>query len=208
MIRERTFFHADTRAKVVAAVKEIEGQSSAEVVVAVRGASGSYRDVDYLFGFAAALAMLGVLLFDSHPFAIEGMPLGVVGAFVAGAALSANVLPLRRLLTTAARRESATRQAAKAAFVDLGISRTRGRSGILVFVSLFERQVAAVPDVGIDAAKLGPAWTSQLAVLEGALARDVSVGGFLDALRAIGPVLGAGLPRQADDVNELPDEVA
>jgi putative membrane protein len=208
MLRERTFFLPDARARVTAAIKEIETQTSAEVVVAVRSASTSYRDVDYLFGFAASIATLLVLLFDPHPFALEGMPLDLVAAFAGGAALCAKVHPLRRALTSRKRMDAACRAAARAAFVELGVGRTRDRTGIFVLVSLFEQRVSLVTDVGIDPASLGPEWGARVSTLEASLTSGPGVDRFVEALRPLGPVLAAAMPRRADDVNQLPDEVA
>ncbi len=211
--REQTFFEEGARGRVTAAIKEIEAQTSAEVVVAVRKATGSYRDVDYLFGFACAVAALLVLLFHPYPFAIEGMPLDVIAAFVVGALLCGNAPPLRRALVPRARREAVSRDAARAAFVALGIGRTRDRNGILVLVSLFERRVWLVPDVGLDGialegAKLGGDWRARVSALEGSLQKGADLDLFVERLRALGPALAASMPRRADDVNELPDEVA
>jgi hypothetical protein len=60
--------------------------------------------------------------------------------------LSANVAPLRRLLVRQKRLEADVQAAARAEFYALGISRTSGRNGILVFLSTFERCTAVVPD--------------------------------------------------------------
>jgi putative membrane protein len=207
-VGERTFFEDGARKRVVAAVKEIEAQTSAEVVVAVRNAAGAYRDVDYLVGSGAAFAALLVLLFHPYPFATEGMPLEVIAAFAVGAALSANVRPVRRWLTSRKRRETSARDAARASFVGQGIGRTKDRNGILVLVALLERRVAVVADVGIDPAKLGAEWGKRVSELEASLEGDARIDRFLPALLALGPVLAAQMPRQADDVNELPDEVA
>ena len=209
MLAERTFFRPEARAQVTAAIKEIEGQTSAEVVVAVRKASGSYRDVDFLFGFAASFAALLVLLFHPNPFAIEGMPLEVLAAFLAGALLCANAGPLRRALVRRARLEKSCRDAARAAFVELGVGRTRDRNGILVLVSLFERRAKVVADVGIDEAALGAEWRGRVDALEASLAKgSPTIERFVTALRALAPPLAASMPHRADDVNELPDEVA
>ena len=208
MLAERTFFEESARKRVTAAIKEIEGQTSAEVVVAVRNASGSYRDVDYLFGFATSLVALGILLFHPYPFAIEGMPLEVIAAFALGASFCAKAHPLRRALTSRKRRHALCLETARAKFVELGISRTQGRNGILVVVSLFERRATLVSDVGIDAAKLGVEWGARVNALKASLEQGASVDRFLEALAALGPLLSAAMPRRPDDVNELPDEVA
>jgi putative membrane protein len=100
----------------------------------------------------------------------------------------------------------AVADAARVAFFDLGISKTRGRNGLLVFVSTFERRCVVLPDVGIDVASLGPAWSECCAALSRTVAaRDLVA--FERALESMGPILGASMPRHHDDVNELPDEV-
>jgi putative membrane protein len=208
MLAERTFFEDATRKRVTAAIKAIEAQTSAEVVVAVRNASASYRDVDYLFGFVTSLVALGVLLFHPYPFAIEGMPLEVIAAFTLGTLVCAKAHPLRRALTSRKRRHAACLEAARAKFVELGIARTRDRNGILIVVSLFERRATLVADVGIDAARLGVEWGERVNALKASLEHGASVDRFLEALDALRPLLSAAMPRRPDDVNELSDEVA
>jgi putative membrane protein len=57
---------------------------------------------------------------------------------------------VRRLLVLPARKIGAVRQAARGAFFDHRVSRTHGRTGILLYVSVFERRVEVVPDAGIE----------------------------------------------------------
>jgi putative membrane protein len=194
------------KAEVAQAIREIERVTSAEVVVAVRASSGHYRQTDYLVGFALSFAALLVFLFDSHEFSIDWMPLDSILAFALGAYLSASVPLLRRTLTSRRLMRENVRTSARATFFDLGISRTSGRTGILVYVSMFEKSVEVVTDVGIDAAVLGAPFKAAVAALDTALHRGASFARFTEALRALGPILGKTLPRLADDVNELPDE--
>ncbi|HMI85051.1 MAG TPA: hypothetical protein VK550_13210 [Polyangiaceae bacterium] len=194
------------KAEVAGAIREIERVTAAEVVVAVRASSGHYRHTDYLVGFALSFAALLVFLFDSHEFSIDWMPLDSVFAFAIGTLLSASVPPLRRTLTSSRLMRANARVAARATFVDLAIGRTSGRTGILVYVSMFERSVEVVADVGIDAAVMGAPFTRAIAALDAALHRGPSLPRFAEALRALGPILSHTLPRRADDINELPDE--
>jgi putative membrane protein len=194
------------KGNVAAAIREVEGVTSAEVVVAVRPRSGHYRHTDYLVGFALSFAALNVFLFDAREFDIDWMPVDTLVAFVLGTFFSANVAPLRRGLTSRKLMRSNVSTAARAAFVDLKIAGTRARSGLLVFVSMFERRVEVVTDIGIDRAVLGPAFADAVAALESALRRGPSFPRFTAALRSLGPILARALPKQAGDVNELPDE--
>ncbi|HEU4536317.1 MAG TPA: hypothetical protein VFS00_19465 [Polyangiaceae bacterium] len=203
----RTFFEAKARERVGEAVRAIELETSAEVVVALRPASGHYRHTDYLVGAIVALALLCVFLYHPEPFAYDFLPLELAAAFGLGALGSAYFGPLRRALTSRALRAASVRRAAREAFVDLGVSRTRARTGVLVYVSMFERRVEVVPDVGVDAGALEAAARQAQAALEGGPGRGPSFERFVAALRRFGPARAAALPREDDDVNELGDEV-
>lgn len=204
---ERSFYEERVKREARAAVEAIEAQTSAEIVVCLRGASDHYRDADYLFGFLLALATLVTMLFVDRPFQLASFPIGVVAGFLFGSMASANVAQIRRLLVFPGRKLAAVRLAASAAFHDQGVSRTSGRTGVLVYVSMFERRVMVLPDVGVEAAGLGAEWKTAVAALEGSLTPSPDPDRFLAAMRALGPVLSRRLPRAADDVNELPDEV-
>jgi putative membrane protein len=204
---ERSFYEDRAKQEAKAAVESIEAQTSAEIVVCLRGASDNYRDADYLFGFVLSLVVLVVMLFVDQPFRLLSFPAGVLAAFLLGAAACANVAQIRRLLVFPGRKAAAVRVAARGAFVDQGVSRTHHRTGILLYISMFERRVEVVADIGIAAAGLGPDWKAAVQALERSLTPSPDVPRFLAAMRALGPILAHRLPRHDDDVNELPDEV-
>lgn len=205
---EASFYEERARSDTRATVQEIEAQTSAEIVVALRRVSGSYRDADYLAGFLLALIALLVMLFADHTFPLLSFPAGMIGAFALGAFFSNGIAPLRRALTTPSRRRAQVRTAARAAFVDQGISRTQGRTGILVFVSLFEREVEVVADLGVDPVLLGDDWTRAITALRASMTPRPAFDHFRVALRGLTAPLAHAMPRAEDDVNELPDEVA
>jgi putative membrane protein len=200
------FTDTAAKAEVADAIREIERLTSAEVVVAVRASSGHYRHTDYLVGFALSFAALLVFLFDEHEFSIEWMPVDSIFAFALGAFLSASFPPLRRFLTSRRLMRDNVASRARATFFDLGIGRTSARTGLLVYVSMFEKSAEVVCDVGIDTAVLGPPFATAIAALRDAVGGAPSFPRFTAALRALGPILGKTLPRLVDDINELPDE--
>ena len=203
---EAAFFKDDAKKRAAEAVKAVESATSAEVVIAVRRRSGDYRAAAYHFGLGAMGVVVLWMLVSPKEYSVGSMALDGLVAFVVGALLCWNASPIRRLLVLRRTRQTNVDAAGRAAFYDLGISKTSGRNGILVFVSTFERACAVVPDVGVDVAKLGVGWSSAVAAISAAVAR-ADLDATLEAVRTLGPVLGAAMPRQADDVNELPDEV-
>ena len=203
----RSFFALEARARVGDAIVEVERQTSAEIVVALRRASGHYRQADLAAGALAAWAALCVFLYYPEPFDFTFLPLELAGFFAFAAAASAHLPPLRRLLTSRRVRDENVHAAARAFFVDRGVTRKVGRTGVLVYLSVLERQVEVVADIGVGEVARGAPWKEAEARLERAL-RAGSLDGFLDALRGLGPILAEKLPHHAGDVNELPDDVA
>ena len=200
----RGFYDEGAEREVARAIERIEAKSAAEVMVAVRAVSGDYGDADAILGFLFAFGGLLVFLFHPAPIRIEAFAVEFPILFGIGMALSAWVPPIRRLLSSRERRQNSATRAARAAFVELGVSRSRSRTGILVFVAVFERQVVVVPDVGVDPAQL----EKELTTLEAALEPEPELTRFVAALDGLATPLARLLPRADDDENELPDTVS
>lgn len=201
----QAFFDTAAKTAVRKAIERVESQTSAELVVAVRRQAGeSYREADLAFGAVAALVALAIILFANKTFALQWIPVDVMVAFAAGALVCRYNATLRRILTSAGRRQTETHRAACAAFHEMGIGRTSGRNGIFVMVGLFEHKAAVVADVSVDPIAIQPAVDAIRASVDRA-APDFTA--FVAGLDAFGPILAKTMPRQADDVNELPDDL-
>lgn len=185
------------------ATRAVEAATAAELVLVVRTRSGTYRDVHYAFGMAFALATLLALLYLPHEFPLWLFAVDLLAAFVAGSLAAALVGSLGRALVPAARRARQVAEAARAAFYDKGVSRTSGRWGVLVYASCFEQAVEVLPDLGVAPEVLDEGTRQALGA---AVARDDATA-FAAALEALGARLAERYPRQADDRNELGDDV-
>jgi putative membrane protein len=184
-VGEAAFFTEQARKRVTEAVVDVESHTAAELVVVVHRTSGAWREVDLAVGAAAAFGVLLLVLFHPKPIPVVAMPVDVALAFAAGAVLSASIAPLKRLLLPRRRMQAQVLTCARAAFVEQGVSRTRGRTGVLVYVSTFERRVEVVADIGVRREVLDvPVQGLSRAVTQGA---DFEA--FVEALRALGPAL-------------------
>jgi putative membrane protein len=200
------FLDARAKARAVVAIKAFEAQTSAELVVTVKKQVRAYPEVHLLYGAIAAFLTLLFLLFFPIDFSTVLMPVDTIVAFAAGYGLSRMLPPLQRLALSETKRRLAVEQAAKAAFHDLGVSKTTGRTGLLVHVAVFEGLVTVVVDAGITPEARLAAEGSRGA-LEDAL-RRLDMRAFAETLERLGPVFAATMPRSADDVNELADDIA
>jgi uncharacterized membrane protein len=93
-------------------------------------------------------------------------------------------------------------------FERLGMHRTEGRHGVLIYVAISHRKLAVIGDQGIHVRVGGTYWqglvTDVLAHFRDERPRD----GLLHAVAELGAALHQHFPRDPDDQNELSDEVS
>lgn len=199
------FLAEEAKSRLVEAVKKVESKTAAELVVCVRARSSLYRDVDVLVGAGLAFVVLLALLFDPIELDERHFPIDVLVAFAVGAFVSRALVGPR--LASRARRRAEVEKGAKVELVTQNVTATRRRVGVLVYASAAERMVEIVSDIGISREALGADLDSARASCESAFVAG-DVGAFTAALEKLGEGLAKALPREADDVNELPDEVS
>ena len=148
----------DEQSQISHRVAGLEARTGAQVVAAVIEKSDSYPEAPWkAFALGAALAALyaagrSLIAYDWE--AGESALAQAVVILSSGAGLALVVVllqPVARLFTDRRRRDLEVSQYAKALFFDRGLDRTRGRIGILLLASLFERKVVILADDGFEA---------------------------------------------------------
>ncbi len=194
------------RARIQAAVEEVEARTCAEIVVAVERRAGTYAAPRAILGIALALLCQLVLLFAEAEFPLDWfviMPLvaGLIGALIG------SLGALQRRLTPAALRRRRVLQAAQAAFYRHRVGHTRDHVGLLVYLALTEAQAEVVADTGVLKARPIEAWSEATEAIDGALADGGDPEALAKAITALGELLALCLPAGDDDVDELSGEV-
>ena len=195
----------EAQARVAAAIARAEAGTSGEIVVMLSARAGRYRSIVLLAALIAALAAPWPLI------AFTAWSAGAI-ALVQGA-LAAAVLalslhePSRLALVPAWLRRARAREAGQHAFWSRGLSRTRGRTGVLLFLALAEHHAEIVTDTGILARIAPEAWNGILADLLAALARGETEAGLVMAVERVGACLAAAFPAGPADPDELPNRV-
>ena len=199
------FLDQEARAAFKQAIEAIEDASSVEVVVAVRRRSAGYFHANLLVGAAVAFAGLAVMLFSDHAFGLVAI---LFDPFIVGAVAAAAVelLPgVKRVLTLPSTRRKHVAHAARATFVERGVHNTMDRSGVLVYISWLEQQIALVADSGLERAFTLEAMAAAEREVNAAMPKGgVAVARALEGYKT---QLGVVMPRRAEDLNELPDAI-
>lgn len=210
-------------ALVAAAVGRAEATGDGEIVAVVSRRSDTYRDVVLAWSaLIAALALLalniaphfylglvdrvlGIWGHDWTPREIFGLALLVASVKFAGMALLLQWRPLRGVLTPRAVVAARVRARAAAAFRLAAQGRTRGSTGILIYLSIEERRAEILADTAI-AAKVAPAvWGDAMHAMLAEIRAGHIAGGMAAAIDQVGKVLAEHLPRTDKPSNELPD---
>ena len=84
---------------------------------------------------------------------------------------------------------------------------TKGKTGVLIFVSLEEDQAAVAADTGIASRLPADHWDIPHRLISDAMKRGKHAEGIIAAVDVIGTELARHFPRESDDTNELPDNV-
>ena len=215
---------ADHR-RVTEAVAKAERASDGEIVTIVAARSDSYHDV---------AAHYGVLLMLLVPIWFAAVPQGWidwgVGTFLgwnfeltrrfvmiylfvkmAAAFLLAWLLlkwtKLRIALTPSGTKTRRVRRRAVELFRAGTEKRTKGRTGILLYLSLLERRAEIVADQAIHGRVEADVWGEAMAVLIDEVKAGRTGEGMALAVERIGAVVAEILPPTLDNPNELPDRL-
>lgn len=224
----RSQFSAADLDSIRRAVAAAEAESAGEIVPFVVESSDPYPGAAWKGAALGALAA-ALLAWAAHrlggfwggsDFLWMVLPPAAGGAL---GLLAAHLSPaLHRLLAGAESMELRTRRRAAAAFVEQAVFETIGRTGILLFVSLFERRVVVLADKGIHARVADGDWDAIVARIVEGIRRGDPGAALAAAIQDCGDLLArhglahpAAQPKSQDSAasdhphaaNELPDDL-
>ena len=197
----------DQQAAVHQALVDVEKKTVGEVLPVVLERSDAYPGAPWLAALASLLvgsALLEPVLPWNEPYWLLACQIAIGGA---GYGAACALPDLRRLFVGEAR---ATEMAAEQAFQEFHLHRlheTRQATGVLLFVSLFERRVVVLGDRGIDAKVGAEHWAATRERILAGIARGSLADGLVEGIRASGEVLAEHFPCGAGDPNEVPDRL-
>ncbi|MBI5463719.1 MAG: TPM domain-containing protein [Ignavibacteriales bacterium] len=98
-------------------------------------------------------------------------------------------------------------QIARREFVSLGMTKTKGRTGILIFLLLEDRKFQILADQGIHEKVDDSVWAELANHMSKHFAHGEFRRGLVRTVEAVGDLLAQHFPRSSADRNELPDDV-
>ncbi len=210
---EKFFSAADLEA-IERAVHAAEAHTSGEIVPYAVSHSDHYEAA--LWKGATLAAFLGVAAAAAARIFGDAWGGPTVGWIVApplvGGALgylaAALIRPLKLALAGHATVDHRVQQRAAAAFAEAEVFATRERTGVLIFLSLYERRVLVIGDKGIGAHVEQHEWNGLVAGIVAGMRAGQPGRALADAVARCGELLQRhGVAARADDTDELPDRL-
>lgn len=191
-------------AQVAEHVARAERGTAGEIVVVLAERSAGYERQRVAVSFS--LTLIGAVALYTFVPALPELwvlcaeaPLMLLAWWVTG------LSGVTRLLVPARLQREAVLARAEQAFLEQGVTETRERSGVLLFLSETEHRLELLADRGIHERVGSEVWQALVNDVVGAIQSGQAASGLTRAIDAIGARLAEHFPPAPDDVNELPD---
>lgn len=198
--------------QIKTAVKEAEKTTSAEIVPVFFESCGAYRDTYWKSGiFFAMLFSFIYLLYNKNfskdwgysisTFFVMQMLSGLFGVAVAYLSPA-----WKRLLLDRDSARKRIKDVAYRVFLEESIFKTKGRTGMLLFMSFFEREAIILGDEGINQKVTPEIWEGILLQLIDGMKAGEKATAIIRTIHSMGNLLKQ-YPIGAKDENELRDDL-
>lgn len=219
MQRASKFFTDEEKKRIQEAVREVESTTSAEIVPVVATGSGRYDRPEDVVGIWASVLFLTISWFWLQSLEADQADWGfswtsyklpiliaaVLLGFILGAFVGSRVMVIRYLFTPPRHMRDEVAARARQIFFDQRVHHTQRSSGVLIYLSLYERMAAIIADK-VAFEKLSQATLDELSKqLTDAMKKEPAVDALCSVIRSTGERLARVLPQQAQGVNELPN---
>jgi putative membrane protein len=191
--------------RIGAAVRDGESRTAGEILVVVAARAGTYRSVPLLYALLGSLAVPWPLIWLTGLSAARIFTIQLAVAIAL--TLASAWLERRFTLVPAFIRRARCREAAARAFRSRGVTRTRERTGVLIYVAVAEHYAEVVADTGIADRVDEQVWRDTITELVEAIRSGRIADGLVAAVRRVGAVLAEHAPPRPDDTDELPNKV-
>lgn len=194
------------KAKVRAAIEQVERRTRGEFITVIAKASDDYFYIPSLWAALIALLIPSAILTAGTWMGSWSIYAIQLFAFVILLALFRIPAIKHRLVPVKIRQLRASRVAREQFFIQ-GLQNTEERTGILLFVSIAEHYVEIIADKGINDVVPNGTWDNIVNNFVFRVKNGQYTEGFITAIETCGDMLEEHFPGQENDTNELPDRL-
>ncbi|WP_262298771.1 TPM domain-containing protein [Microvirga sesbaniae] len=195
----------DDQARLARAISDVEDETSGEIVLVLAEQAGHYREIPLLWSLLAALVTPWPLIWLTSVSTARIFLIQLAVALALGLILSWP--KLRYALVPRSLKRAQGHEAASREFLRRGLTRTREKTGVLIYLALAEHHAEILADTGIADRVDAGIWADIVADLTRTIRDGRMTDGLIVAIRRTGAILAEHAPPRLDDVDELPNKV-
>jgi len=200
-------FISDTdRQNISDAIKSVEKQTTGEMVCVIAQSSDNYYYIPTLWAAIISLVAPGLVFIVGGYSSVEHLILSQLSLCVLLTIIFQFSSFKYRLVPKAVRYHRAARTA-REQFFEQNLHRTKDNTGLLIFVSVAERYVEILADVGINEKVEAGYWQPAIETFVSAVKAGQTAKGFSDTIEYCGKALIEHFPAEGENPNELPDHL-
>ena len=222
MKKASSLFSEEERKLIESAVGEAESKTSGEIVPVIATQSGRYDRAEDLCGFSLALVLLGVAWYffqDVRPLRgdwTHGTSLAInlpvimgilIAGFLLGTVIATRFPVLRHPFISNQEMKEEVEKAAAEAFQKFRLRRTQSATGVLIYISLYERMVRVMGDDAINDKLDQKDWDDVCRIIQEGFKEKQVAKNFKIAILKCGSLLETHFAIQPGDKNELSNEL-
>jgi putative membrane protein len=194
--------------KIRAAVEKAEKETSGEVVPVILSKSDFYPAAHFRCALMMSILITTIIYYLPREFDPIYYIWGQTAGLIIGYIFAYNS-KLKHFFTTGSEMKEEVRQKAIEVFHEHNIHSTKARNGILIMITLLERKVEVIADIGINDKVEKKEWDSLVKGMISNIKNQKLVDGMCEAIDSCGKDLAKYFPMENldTDVNELPNEV-
>jgi putative membrane protein len=196
----------EAKERIRQAVQKAEKSTSGEFVTVIAKKSDDYLHIPLLWASVLSLLVPVIFLFIlkiHNGFLIFNVQAATLVFFF----LVLQIDFLKMLFVPRAVKQLRARRNAYLQFYEQGVSNTKDRSGILLFVSMAERYVEIIADEGINKKVDGNFWEIIVNEFILKVKENRIEEGFIDTIEKCSEILSRHFPIKPNDKNELSDHL-
>ena len=201
------YFNEDYKTRLYKTIEEIENNSLVEIVVIAKERSANYRDVVLWFAFAFMSVIFTLLMFLPIDFTTVLVYFLTLASFLLGFGIIYFIPGLKKIFIKKSRTKKATEIYGRAIFQKGGIRFTDEKIGILIYASIFEKEVFVIPDRGAETSIPEEEWDKIRDGFNKVFQQANPATALLDHLISCKPIFNQYIPPIENDINELPDDL-
>ena len=198
-------FSPEEQATISRAIARAESKTSGEIVVVVTRASDGYRSLPILWAALIALAVPLPFIWATQ-WPIEHVYVAQLAVFLVCLVLF-QWETIRFALVPKGIKHARAHQKSVEQFLAQALHTTRGRTGVLIFVSFAEHYAEVIADDGIYRKVPPEMWEDVIGELTNHLGEGTRTEGLVRAVERCGKILAKHFPPGTVDTNELPNHL-